>query len=387
MRHKGNTRRMESWKKVSAILGIFSLGLVSYFSFNVTPQPQMNFAFAQGPSLTIIALTNDNALLAGGEYSITPDPFKKIGVYTIKDNSASDVDKGKDGIITISSIKNGVYIITQIKAPLGYNEDKIPKTIEVRDASSVVSFTNFPTETNSVEKNSIQNITYTAKFVCGSVFGNEGPLRPGHYDTDISIINKQNFPITILWNVVVNDGPSSNAIVKNLDKETSTGIVCNQIRELLGVGDNNEKIVEGFAIIRIQLDPMLTTDGSTIIRNLSENEINLLDVQVFYTANALSTLPHEVVVDKISFYILQDNTGLIPKEMIRKPLDVSIPSNLNEISNTETRIKNILAEKYNIQDQDLGKVILRVKNVSVGVGSLIDDHAISLHVVKPQASS
>ena len=376
-----------NWKKISFVLGIFTVGLVSYFSLNLNSQNSENFAFAQNSSITIITLTRDNILLGGAEYSITPDPFKLIGTLTIKDNSALDSEKDKDGIITISSVKNGNYTVTKIKASSGYDIDKLSKIVEVQESSAVTTFTNIPTGINSITIDPIQNITYTAKFVCGSVFGSEGPLRPGHYDTDVSILNKQNFPITILWNIIVNDGTSSNAVVKNLDAETSTGIVCKQIRELLGFGNNDEKIVEGFAIIRIQLDSMLGSEGTKVLTNLSEDEINLLDVQVFYTANALPTLPHEVVVDKISFYIIQDGTGLIPKEMLRKPLDVSIPSQLNEISNTETRIMNILAEKYSIPEEDLTKVVLRIKSVSVGVGALIDDHAISLYVVKPQASS
>jgi hypothetical protein len=378
---------MKSWKKVSFILGIFIVIFAFYFSVNLTPQSTENFAFAQSPSITIITLTKNNVLLSGGEYSITPDPFKKTGTYTTKDNSASDMDKDRDGIIAIGGIKNGNYTITQIKAPSGYDVDKLSKIIEVKDGSAVASFTNTPMGTNSVGTSPIRNITYTAKFVCGSVFGDEGPLRPGHYDTDISILNKQNFPLTILWNVVINDGPSSNAIVKSFDRETSTGIACKQVRDVLGFGDNDEKLVEGFAIIRIQLDSMVGSESSVVIKNLSEDEINLLDVQVFYTANALPTLPHEVIVDKISFYIIQDGSNMIPKDMIRKPLDVSIPSTLNEISNTEMKIKNILAEKYNLSDEDLGKIVLRIKDVSIGVGALIDDHAISLHVVKPQASS
>src|SRR5574342_988947 len=377
---------MKIWKKVSFILAMCTLGLVSYFSLNLDSHTEQNFAFAQSSSITIITLTNDNILLSEGEYSITPDPFKMTGNLTIKDNSSLDSEKEKNGIITITGVKNGNYTVNQIGIHSGYSLDKFSKIIEVKDSSAVASFTNNLGSIDSSEDNSVRNITYTAKFVCGSVFGDEGPLRPGHYDTDISIFNKQNFPIKILWNVVINDGTSSNSIIKNLNKETSTAIICKQMRELLGLDNNSEKLVEGFAIIRIQLDSMLETEDS-ILRNISKDEINLLDVQVFYTANALPTLPHEVVVDKISFYIIQDGTGLIPKEMLRKPLDVSIPSQLNEISNTETRIKNILAEKYNLSAEDLTKVIIRIKDVSVGVGALVDDHAISLHVVKPQASS
>ena len=377
---------MKNWKKVSFVLAICTLVLISYFSLNFDSHDIQNFAFAQSSSITIITLTKDNTLLSAGEYSITPDPFKMTDTLTIKDNSSLDSAKDKDGIITISGVKNGNYTIIQIETSSGYSLDKFSKIIEVNDSSAIALFTNNLEESNSVEDNSIRGITYTAKFVCGSVFGDEGPLRPGHYDTDISIFNKQNFPIKILWNAVINDGTSSNSILKNLNEETSTAIVCNQIRDLLDLGSNNEKLVEGFAIIRIQLDSMLGTEDSKILRNISEDEINLLDVQAFYTANALPTLPHEVIIDKISFYIIQDESGLIPKEMMRKPLDVSIPSQINEISNTETRIKNILAEKYNLSDEDLTKIVLRIKNVSVGVGALIDDHAISLHVVEPQAS-
>ena len=189
---------MKSWKKVSFILGVFIVIFAFYFSLNLTPQSTENFAFAQSPSITIITLTKDNVLLSGGEYSITPDPFKKTGAYTIKDNSASDTEKDKDGIITISGIKNGNYTITQIKALSGYDVDKLSKIVEIRESSTVATFTNTPSGINSVDVDPIRNITYTAKFVCGSVFGNEGPLRPGHYDTDVSILNKQNFPITIL---------------------------------------------------------------------------------------------------------------------------------------------------------------------------------------------
>ena len=82
---------MKNWKKISFVLGVCILGFASYFSLNLSPQSTENFAFAQSPSITIITLTKDNILLSGGEYSITPDPFKKTGVYTIKDNSATDV--------------------------------------------------------------------------------------------------------------------------------------------------------------------------------------------------------------------------------------------------------------------------------------------------------
>jgi hypothetical protein len=376
---------MKKWRKICFIISIFVVGSVFYFILNFNNFGTENFAFAQSPSITIITLTNNNALLGGTEYSITPNPLGNSGTFTIKDNSALDSENDKDGIITITGVKNGNYTISQINTSSGYDADKLSKRIQVKNSSAVSTFTNILSGTSSQTSNSIKNITYTAKFECGSISADEGPLRPGHYDTDLSIFNKQNYQISILWNAVLNDGPSSNAILKNLDSETSTALTCQDIRKLLGI--NNENFVEGFVIINVPLDSTLQPEKGITLQNLSGDEINLLNVQVFYTANALPTLPHEIIVDKISFYIIQDDTGKIPKEMIRKTLDISIPSSLNELSNTETKVKNILAQKYNLTDNDLGMISVRIKDISVGVGVLIDDHAISLITIQPQTSS
>jgi hypothetical protein len=234
-------------------------------------------------------------------------------------------------------------------------------------------------------KSGIQDITYTAKFVCGSIPDDSGPLRPGHYDTAISILNKKNYELNIIWNAAINDGSTSNAILKTLDAEKSTGITCKNIKDISGI--TTKEIVEGFVIIRIPVDSLRGFDNEQIISDYSQDALNLLDVQAFYTANALSTLPHEIAQEKISFYIIQDFTNKIPKESFRKPLDITLPSVLYEISDTEQKVKFALAKKYDLDDKDLGKIIIRIKNISIGVGALLDDHAISLHVVKPQINS
>src|SRR5438105_10958169 len=63
----------------------------------------------------------------------------------------------------------------------------------------------------------IKSITYTAKFECGSIVGSEGPLRPGHYDTDISIFNRQGYPINVLLDIIINGGANkANPIIKTM---------------------------------------------------------------------------------------------------------------------------------------------------------------------------
>jgi len=235
-------------------------------------------------------------------------------------------------------------------------------------------------EDKTISRNNNGDITYVAKFVCGSIADDSGPLRPGHYNTDISITNKQLSKISFLWTVSVNDGPISHSTLMTLDHQKSTGFDCRNIKKVIGL-ENNTSHVGGFVFITIPQNYNLASPN--IATNSSEN-INLLDVQVFFTANALETLPHEIILEKISFSIINDETGKIPKHMMKTTLDVTLQSKLNVISNTERKVKEILSPAYNISENEFDKIDIRIKNVSIGVGSMIDDHAISLSIVKPQ---
>jgi len=372
---------MKSWIKITSVIAIPAAVLVLYLVSSSGIYDSKEFAFAQSSSLTIISLSNDNKLIGSSQFGISPNPFTGTGSYTIVDNSSDDTEKDKDGVITLSGIKNGEYTIIQKGTASGFSVDQIQKTVQINNSSGVATFTDLPIN-NAVLTSSTRSVTYTTKFECGSIYAGEGPLRPGHYDTDISLFNKQKFQTQVLWNSVPNNGTSSNSILMKMNSETSKSITCKNIRTSLG--NNNENFIEGFTIINIPLDSMLNGATST---SSTSNDINVLDVQVFYTANALDTLPHEVIVDKISFYIIQDQSGKIPANMMRKTLDISIPSGLNQISDTEKKVKDALAKQYTLSDDDLTKIVIRIKDVSVGVGVLIDDHAISLSTVKAQLGS
>ena len=224
------------------------------------------------------------------------------------------------------------------------------------------------------------DVTYFAKYVCGTIEGNEGPLRPGHYDTDISIINKQNQEMTVIWNLITEDELNTHSLLKKINHEESISIDCATIKERLDVQDDS--FTRGFVSIHVP-----TKYNPTSPQTLIQNPYNAdpLDVHVFFTANALASLPHEVVYEKISFYIVGDETDKIPDKMIRTTLDVTIPSQINKISNTEEKIKQLLAQEYGIEEEDLDQISIRIKDVSLGVGVFIDDHAISYEIVKPRA--
>ena len=372
---------MKAWTKISSIFVAVFVIMILYLILNSGIYNSRDFVYAQSSSLTIITLSSDNKLIGSGQFVILPNPFTGTGNYTFLDNSSADTEKDKDGVITLTGIKNGNYTIIQTGTLSGFSVDTIQRIVQVKNSSGVATFVDLPVN-NAISTASGRSVTYTTKFECGSIFAGEGPLRPGHYDTDISLFNKQRFQTQVLWNSVMNNGPSSNAILLNMASETSKSITCQDIR--MALGNNNENFIEGFTIINVPLDSSFI--GGSSITNLS-NDINILDVQAFYTANALDTLPHEVIVDKISFYIIQDYSGKIPNDLLRKTLDISIPSGLNEISDTEKKVKIVLAKQYNLTADDLPKIVIRVKDVSVGVGVLIDDHAISLSTIKPQLGS
>jgi hypothetical protein len=253
---------------------------------------------------------------------------------------------------------------------------------------------------NNNNSSPIKSITYTAKFECGSIIGNEGPLRPGHYDTDISIFNRQEYPINILLDIVINGGANkTNPIIRTLQPQTSTGIVCKDIHQVLGIGNNNSKgLIEGFVVIRLDvnggilnsLSSTIGGGGGTVISSspVTINDINnFLDVNVFYTANALEFLPHEILVKDVVFSILNDTSSKIPSSLLMKPLDIAMQSQFNEISDPESKVKEILSQKYNLLSSDLAGLRIQILNQSIGAAAMIDDHAISSSVVRPQASS
>ena len=350
----------------------------------------------QDISLMIITITNNGSFLGGATYSITP--LGGSNNYTVKDDGPRDTNKATPGVITIAGLQNGNYTVTEVNSSQGYSIDKVSKIIEIktRQNAPIATFTNNPL--NEVDQNNnnsqSKSITYTAKFECGSIIGSEGPLRPGHYDTDISIFNRQEFPVKILLNAIVNDGKGTNAIVKTLQPKMSTAITCKDLHQLFNIGNNSKEMVEGFVVIGVNFNNgMLGSlydngDSSTIITPpLSKGEINFLDVQVFYTANALETLPHEILVDKITFSILNDTSKKIPFSLLTKTLTIDLQSQMNQISDPESKIKSVVAKSYNLSNHEMGGLRIKIIDVSIGVGTMIDDHAISSSTVKPQSGT
>jgi hypothetical protein len=344
--------------------------------------------------LTIIS-ASDSSLTNQSGYVISPDPFGNLANYTIHDGSGADENKAP-GIVEISGLPLGIYVVRQIEGSSQYHVDKVPKTVELTNQSSdgTAMFSNVDSQAGGQQQKQnlqnrtspIRNLTYYVKFECGTISGDEGPLRPGHYDTDIGILNKQDFAANIQWSITANNSRNTNSIIRVLEPQGSTNIVCKDLQSIIG---NDQRFVEGFVIINLSLEPGLLaslSDGTQVLGRNLEDTNNLLEVQAFYTANALDTLPHEVLADKITFALVNDTSGKIPLEMINKTLDITVSSSLNNISDPQTKVKDALAEKYGLSTQELANLQIAIQSVSGSIGSIIDDHAISLSSVMPQAS-
>ncbi|MCI0559102.1 MAG: prealbumin-like fold domain-containing protein, partial [Nitrososphaera sp.] len=303
--------------------------------------------------LTIVTISaDDGTLLENATYLLVPNPVTRSGNITVRDNGGEDLNIAF-GLISFARAIEGNYTVTQMLPPPGYVKDSVPKIVTVTaEQPATVTFVNERTSDRGAA--SSKSITYTAKFQCGTIEGGEGPLRPGRYDTDISILNSEPTSVKILWNAIVDDGLATNAILRTLEPEMSTDIVCKDLYQLIRPGGD---FTDGFVVIRVQLGGALgslaSDDGVATIDESSTGVIDPLEVQVFYTANALATLPHPVYVDKIIFSVQSDPSGKIPPSMIKKPLDLTVESSLNEISDPEAKVRNAISAQYGLSSEEL----------------------------------
>ena len=242
-----------------------------------------------------------------------------------------------------------------------------------------------------VQKNSsVKTVTYTPKFLCGNVMGSEGPVRPGHYDTDISILNKQVYPIKIFMNVIPNDGKSSNSIIKVLESESATGITC---KDILPLVPDSKNLTEGFVLLTLPISgsminafPDPNNPEASILKSIDESQANLIEVQVFYTANALPQLPSEMIFNKIDFRILSNPSGKIPQDLLNKTLELTLSSNVDQVYDQLQRVKSLLKERFGLSDSEMNAINIQIEKIEIDSLFTNDDHAISSSRLNPNIS-
>lgn len=258
-----------------------------------------------------------------------------------------------------------------------------PINSSILDTKSKTQFPNIDQQQNS----SVKTVTYTPKFLCGSVMTSEGPVRPGHYDTDISILNKQVYPIKLFMNVIPTDGKSSNSIIKVLESESAVGITC---KDILPLVTDSKNLTEGFVLLTLPISgnainafPDPNSPEASILKSIDESQANLIEVQVFYTANALPQLPSEIIFNKIDFRILSDPSGKIPQDLLSKTLEVTLTSNVDQVYDQVLRVKSLLKERFGLSDSEMNTMNMQIEKTEIDSIFTNDDHAISSSRLNP----
>ncbi|HYY86001.1 MAG TPA: hypothetical protein VE594_02740 [Nitrososphaeraceae archaeon] len=249
--------------------------------------------------------------------------------------------------------------------------------------------TQFP-DLDLQKNSSVKTVTYTPKFLCGNVMASEGPVRPGHYDTDISILNKQVYPIKIFMNVIPNDGKSSNSIIKVLESESATGITC---KDILPLVPDIKNLTEGFVLLTLPISggminafPDPNNPEASILKSIDESQANLIEVQVFYTANALPQLPSEVIFNKIDFRISSNPSGKIPQDLLNKTLELTLSSNADQVYDQLQRVKSLLKERFGLSDSEMNAINIQIEKTEIDSLFTNDDHAITSSSLNPNIS-
>ena len=338
-------------------------------------------------SLIIEKLDEKNNPIGGATFLITPNPFTNRSNLAITDDNAEDANR-TSGIVLLHNIMPRQYTISEIVAPEGYIKDVSVKTVNIntKSASSptTVTFEAYPLTSGS------NRLEYTARFICGTITGEEGPLRPGRYNSDINIFNRQSFPISFFWKAVAasqeEEQSDSNFRIRSLEPGGSISLSCKDIQASIPAyaNDTGEKFFEGIMTINVDLDPSvigsISSSREGILGTISEEEpLNVLSVDAIYTVNALKVASREIVLQLIEYSINKEHeSGKIPKDIISKILSVTVPIRTNETINPDQQVRNVLMKEFSLDLEESKKLDITIRNLSLGVGALDDNHALSL---------
>jgi hypothetical protein len=336
-------------------------------------------------SLIIKKVDDQNNPIGGATFLITPNPFTNRSNLAITDDNAEDANR-TSGIVLLPNVIPRQYTISEIVAPDGYIKDVSVKTVNINTQSTssptTVTFEAYPLTSGS------NRLEYTARFICGTITGEEGPLRPGRYNSDINIFNRQSFPISFFWKAVAANQEQSdgNFRIRSLEPGGSISLSCKDIQASIPAYANvtGEAFFEGIMTINVDLDPSvigsISSSREGVLGTISAEESqNVLSVDAIYTVNALKVASREIVLQLIEYSINKEHeSGKIPKDIISKILSVTVPIRTNETINPDQQVRNILMKEFSLNLEESKRLDITIRNLSLGVGALDDNHALSL---------
>jgi hypothetical protein len=240
-------------------------------------------------------------------------------------------------------------------------------------------------------KSNSQTVEYYARFNCGTIDNDKGPLRPGKYDSDITIFNKKNFPLTVIWKAIeVNQENKNNFKTINIQPESIVNINCTKIfpSPSSGVSDLESKFTEGIALIRISVNngQLLNNffnnqdPSSTIIINKDEVG-DLVNVDVLHTVNTLSDLRKEAFYFKVDFSVQKSMEKF--KDGDKNNFTTIFKVEPNSIIDPLRLIKQNLNNNYTINQHPSNDTKVKITKSEMISNSYTDNHALTFQKVNP----
>ncbi len=242
-----------------------------------------------------------------------------------------------------------------------------------------------PTQPND-NLTSYKTVNYYARFNCGTISDDSGPLRPGKYDSDITIFNKKSYPITVIWKAIeINQQERTNFNIFNIPSENIVNINCAKIFTIQNnnISDNlSNEFTEGIIKLEISIDNGLLVNNflnnQQVNTILNESEIgNLINVDVLHTVNTLDDLNKEVIYLKADFSIL-------PKDKKNNTSNYTAIFNINpdEIIDPLSLIKKIPENNTN-DEIDINTSEILIRDTEIISDTLTDNHALTVQRVDP----
>jgi hypothetical protein len=238
-----------------------------------------------------------------------------------------------------------------------------------------------------------KTVDYYARFNCGSIDNDNGPLRPGKYDSDITIFNKKNFPLTIIWKAIeVNQQETTNFNIVNIPPENIVNINCANMYSSRMDEDNKtlqNNFAEGVVLLRINvnngqlMNNIFSNQAQSVILDNSELG-NLVNVDVLHTVNTLSDLNKEALYLKVKFSLgLYQNDA---KGSAANNLTAVFKVEPNQILNSTALIENAMANSKNITLSQSNVMDIKIDSEEIILQTLIDNHALTVQRIQPLIS-
>ena len=244
----------------------------------------------------------------------------------------------------------------------------------------------------SNDPGSYKTVNYYARFNCGTIGDDNGPLRPGKYDSDITIFNKKSYPITVIWKpIAIDQQVKNNFNILNIPSENIASINCAKIfpnqedknnATTNSISAFSKRFTEGIIKLEISIDNGLLVNNFLNNQNanimINESDIgNLINVDVLHTVNTLDDLNKEVLYLKTDFSILSKDKNKMNNFTAVFHIDP------DEIIDPLSMIKKKISDNNTNQKIDINGSEILLKDTEIISDTLTDNHALTVQTVDP----